>query len=114
MFINGIPMILFELKNAANEDTTITNAYNQIQNYMLDIPKLFWYNAFNVISDGLSTKVGTITSDFTRYMAWKSENGETDEDSIDFYSTMLNGMFQRRLLDIIKILLFIRVLTEKQ
>ena len=88
VFINGIPMILFELKNAANEDTTITNAYNQIQNYMLDIPKLFWYNAFNVISDGLSTKVGTITSDFTRYMAWKSENGERpDEDSIDFYST---------------------------
>ena len=104
VFINGIPMILFELKNAANEDTTITIAYNQIQNYMLDIPKLFWYNAFNVISDGLSTKVGTITSDFTRYMAWKSENGERpDEGSIDFYTTMLNGMFPKeRLLDIIR------------
>lgn len=104
VFINGIPMILFELKNAANEDTTITNAYNQIQNYMLDIPKLFWYNAFNVISDGLNTKVGTITSDFTRYMAWKSENGERpDEGSIDFYTTMLNGMFPKeRLLDIIR------------
>ena len=62
---------------------------------MLDIPKLFWYNAFNVISDGLSTKVGTITSDFTRYMAWKSENGERpDEGSIDFYTTI--GIYRSR------------------
>lgn len=104
VFINGIPMILFELKNAANADTTIVNAYNQIQNYMLDIPKLFWYNAFNVISDGLDTRVGTISSDLTRYMAWKSENGERpQEGAVNFYTTMLNGMFEKaRLLDIIR------------
>ena len=72
IFINGIPMVLFELKNMVNDNTTVENAYKQVKNYQLDIPSLFHYNAFNVISDGIDTKVGTITSDFTRYMAWKS------------------------------------------
>ena len=104
VFINGIPMVLFELKNMANDMTTIENAYKQVKNYQLDIPKLFQYNAFNVISDGLETKVGTITSDFTRYMSWKSENGEKpDENVSDFFTILLNGMFPKaRLLDIIR------------
>lgn len=68
VFINGIPMILFELKNMANTDTTEEDAYKQVRNYQLDIPSLFHYNAFSVISDGINTKVGTITSDYTRYM----------------------------------------------
>ena len=104
IFINGIPMVLFELKNMANDTTTAENAYKQVKNYQLDIPSLFKYNAFNVISDGLETKVGTITSDFTRYMAWKSENGEKpEENASDFFTIMLNGMFPKeRLLDIIR------------
>lgn len=104
VFINGIPMILFELKNMANDSTTVEQAYTQIKNYQLDIPKLFNYNAFNVISDGIDTRVGTITSDFTRYMAWKSENGEKpQENASDFFTVMLNGMFPKeRLLDIIR------------
>lgn len=104
VFINGIPMVLFELKNAAKEYTTVEQAYNQVKNYQLDIQRVFQYNAFNVISDGLYTKVGTITSDYTRYMAWKSENGEKPEDSaLDFFTVMLNGMFPKdRLLDIIR------------
>ena len=104
VFINGIPMILFELKNMANDSTTVEQAYTQIKNYQLDIPKLFNYNAFNVISDGIDTRVGTITSDFTRYMAWKSENGEKpQENASDFFTIMLNGMFPKeRLLDIIR------------
>lgn len=73
VFVNGIPLVLFELKNISNEDTTIDNAYKQVKNYQMDIPSLFYYNAFNVISDGLDTCMGTITSDFTRYMVWKSE-----------------------------------------
>lgn len=104
VFINGIPMILFELKNMANDTTTVENAYKQIKNYQLDIPTLFNYNAFNVISDGIDTRVGTITSDFTRYMSWKSENGEKPQESAsDFFMVLLNGMFPKeRLLDIIR------------
>ena len=104
IFINGIPMVLFELKNMANADTSILNAYNQVRNYQHAIPSLFWYNAFNVISDGISTRVGTITADFTRYMAWKSEDGERpQENATDFFTIALNGMFPKeRLLDIIR------------
>lgn len=104
IFINGIPMVLFELKNMANDTTSIENAYKQIKNYQLDIPSVFKYNAFNVISDGLETKVGTITSDFTRYMSWKSKNGEKpEENKTDFFAVMLNGMLPKeRLLDIIR------------
>lgn len=104
IFINGIPMVLFELKNMANPDTTEEEAYKQVRNYQLDIPSLFHYNAFNVISDGINTKVGTITADYTRYMAWKSENGEKpQENATDFFTIALNGMFpKRRLLDIIQ------------
>ena len=104
VFINGIPMVLFELKNMANDSTTVENAYKQIKNYQLDIPSLFYYNAFNVICDGIDTRVGTITSDFTRYMAWKSENGEKPaENATDFFAIMLNGMMPpARLLDIMR------------
>lgn len=103
IFINGIPMILFELKNMVNDATTVEQAHAQVKNYQLDIPTLFNYNAFSVISDGIDTRIGTITSDFTRYMAWKSENGEKpDENSSDYFSIMLNGMMPKeRLLDII-------------
>lgn len=104
IFINGIPLVLFELKNMANDSTTVENAYKQVKNYQLDIPTLFYYNAFNVISDGIDTRVGTITSDFTRYMTWKSENGEKpQENATDFFTVVLNGMFPKaRLLDIIQ------------
>ena len=104
VFINGIPMVLFELKNMVNDMTTVENAYKQVKNYQLDIPSLFKYNAFNVISDGLETKVGTITSNFSRYMVWKSENGEKpEENKMDFFTVVLNGMFPKaRLLDIIR------------
>lgn len=104
IFINGIPMVFFELKNMANIDTDEEAAYLQIKNYQEDIPKLFQYNAFNVISDGINTKVGTITADFTRYMAWKSVNGEKpQENATDFFTVALQGMFpQARLLDIIR------------
>ena len=104
IFINGIPMVVFELKNMANSETTVENAYNQIKTYQHAIPSLFWYNAFNVISDGINTKVGTITADFSRYMSWKSENGERpEENATDFFTVALNGMFPKeRLLDIIR------------
>ena len=104
IFVNGIPLVLFELKNITNEDATIENAYKQVKNYQMDIPSLFYYNAFNVISDGLDTRMGTITSDFTRYMVWKSENGEKPEDGgLNYFSVLLNGVFPKeRLLDLIR------------
>ena len=102
VFVNGIPLVLFELKNITNEETTIENAYKQVKNYQMDIPSLFYYNAFNVISDGLDTRMGTITSDFTRYMVWKSENGEKPEEGgLNYFSVLLNGVFPKaRLLEI--------------
>ncbi|MCI9401595.1 MAG: type I restriction endonuclease subunit R, partial [Lachnospiraceae bacterium] len=104
VFINGIPMVLFELKNMVHADTMVEDAYKQIKNYQLDIPTLFYYNAFNVISDGLDTRVGTITSDFTRYMTWKSENGERPEESgVNYFTTLINGVFPKeRILDILR------------
>ena len=104
VFVNGIPLVLFELKNITNEETTIDNAYKQVKNYQMDIPSLFYYNAFNVISDGLDTRMGTITSDFTQYMVWKSENGEKPEEGgLNYFSVLLNGVFPKaRLLDLIR------------
>lgn len=104
IFVNGIPLVLFELKNITNEDATIENAYKQVKNYQMDIPSLFYYNAFNVISDGLDTRMGTITSDLTRYMVWKSENGEKPEEGgLNYFSVLLNGVFPKaRLLDLIR------------
>lgn len=104
VFVNGIPLVLFELKNITNEEITIENSYKQVKNYQMDIPSLFYYNAFNVISDGLDTRMGTITSDFTRYMVWKSENGEKPEEGgLNYFSVLLNGVFPKaRLLDLIR------------
>ena len=102
VFINGIPLIVFELKNAINEDTTIENAYNQIKNYQEDIRNLFYYNAFSVISDGINARIGTITADFNRFMTWKSKDGEKPEENINQIDVLLNGVFRKdRLIDII-------------
>lgn len=104
VFVNGIPVVLFELKNMTKEDTTIEQAYKQVRNYQLDIPSLFYYNAFNVITDGFDTRMGTITSDFTRYMVWKSVNGESpSNDYLHYMDVLVNGVFPKeRLLDIIR------------
>ena len=102
VFINGIPLIVFELKNAISEDTTIENAYNQIKNYQEDIKSLFYYNAFSVISDGINARIGTITADFNRFMTWKSKDGEKPEDNINQIDVLLNGVFRKdRLIGII-------------
>ena len=102
IFINGIPLVVFELKSAIKEETTIENAYNQIKNYQQDIRTLFYYNAFNVISDGVNARIGTITADFSRYMTWKSKNGEKPEENIEQVDDLLNGIFKKeRIIDII-------------
>ena len=75
LYINGLPLVVLELKNAASENVTLQDAFQQIQTYQQDIPSLFTYNAFNIISDGLEAQAGTISADFSRYMAWKTANG---------------------------------------
>lgn len=102
IFINGIPLVVFELKSATREDANIENAFNQIKNYQQDIRSLFYYNAFNVISDGINVRIGTITADFRRYMVWKSKNGEKPEENINQVDYLLEGVFRKdRLIDLI-------------
>ena len=81
LFINGLPLVVIELKNAADENSTLSGAYNQIKTYQNQISSLFTYNVFNVISDGLDAKAGTISADFSRYMTWKTANGKTPATS---------------------------------
>ena len=103
VMVNGLPLVMVELKSATAEDATIDEAYKQIKNYQQSIQSLFNYNAFNVISDMSETKAGTITAKQERYMEWKSVDGENVSTLVADYRTFIIGMFQQqRLLDILK------------
>ena len=103
LFINGLPLVLMELKSPAKDEVGAENAYNQIRNYMQDIPPLFYYNAICVISDLSTNKAGTITSGMDRFMEWKTKDGNYEETAYASFDTFYEGMFQKeRLLDIIK------------
>lgn len=103
IFINGIPVVLMELKSPARENTNTSEAYLQIRNYMHEIPSVFVYNAFLVMSDMLISKAGTITSDEERFMQWKSKDGNYETNAIAQFDVFFEGLFDRnRLLDIIK------------
>lgn len=103
-FVNGIPLVVIELKSASDENVDITDAYNQLQTYKMTIPSLFTYNSFMVTSDGVNARAGTLTSDEDRFMAWRTIDGETTAPlSIPQLEVLIKGMFQRdRFLDIIK------------
>ncbi|MFI3211307.1 MAG: HsdR family type I site-specific deoxyribonuclease, partial [Peptostreptococcaceae bacterium] len=104
IFINGIPLSVIELKSIRNEDVGIEDAYNQIQNYKVYIEKLFYYNAFCVLSDGVNAKIGTITSNIERFMNWRTIDGENIEPlNIPQYETLIKGVFKKEnFLDLIK------------
>lgn len=104
IFVNGIPLVVIELKNASDENVGIEDAYNQIQTYKKDIQALFNYNAFCVLSDGINAKVGTITSNIERYMNWRTVDGEDVAPlNMPQYDVLISGMFPKeRLLDIIQ------------
>ncbi|MDD3981882.1 MAG: type I restriction endonuclease, partial [Spirochaetales bacterium] len=72
LFVNGLPLVVIELKNPADENATIASALKQLQSYKEAIPSLFSYNGFLVISDGLEAKAGTLSSGMSRFMAWKT------------------------------------------
>lgn len=103
VFLNGLPVVLMELKSPSREETDISEAYRQIQNYMQEIPSIFIYNCICVISDLLTSKAGTITSGEDRFMEWKTQDGSYENTQYAQFDTFFKGMFQKeRLLDIIK------------
>ena len=103
-FVNGIPLVVIELKSASDENVDITDAYNQLQTYKMTIPSLFTYNSFMVTSDGINARAGTLTSDEDRFMAWRTIDGDDVAPlSIPQLEVLIKGMFQRDcFLDIIK------------
>ena len=104
IFVNGLPLAIFELKTVSDENITIDSAYNQIKTYQEQISSLFVYNAFNVISDGIHAKVGTITSNKDWYMTWRTFDGKTiAPNSMPQLEVIIKGMFdKKRFLEIIK------------
>ena len=103
LFINGLPLVLIELKSPSREDTDVSEAYRQLRNYMIEIPTMFVYNAICVMSDHLTSKAGTITAGEDRFMEWKTKDGSYEDTQEAKFDTFFEGMFeQERLLDIIK------------
>lgn len=103
LFLNGLPVVLVELKSPSREETDVSEAYKQLRNYMQEIPSMFVYNAICVMSDHLTSKAGTITSGEDRFMEWKTKDGDYEDTQYAKFDTFFEGMFQKeRLLDIIK------------
>ena len=104
LFVNGLPLVVMELKNAADEDATIQGAFRQIETYKSQIPSLFTYNEILVISDGLEARAGTVSSGFSRFTAWKSTDGETIASHlVGELEVLLKGMLNpETLLDLVR------------
>lgn len=103
LFINGLPLVVIELKSPSREETDASEAYLQLRNYMQDIPSMFIYNAICVMSDMGISKAGTITSGEDRFMEWKTKDGSYENTQFAQFDTFFEGMFQKeRLLDILK------------
>ena len=103
LFLNGLPVVLIELKSPSREETDVSEAYRQLRNYMQEIPSMFIYNAICVMSDQLTSKAGTITSGEDRFMEWKTKDGNYENTHYAQFDTFFEGLFQKeRLLDIIK------------
>lgn len=103
VFVNGLPLVVIELKSPSRSETSIEDAFKQIKQYQQKCPSLFVYNAFSVISDMTTSKAGTITSPEDRFMEWKSKDGNYESTAVADYRTFFEGIFLRtRLLDILK------------
>ncbi|MEM4358297.1 MAG: type I restriction endonuclease subunit R [Candidatus Pacearchaeota archaeon] len=103
LFVNGLPLVVIELKNPTDENATIWTAYNQLQTYKEQIPSLFKYNEILVISDGIEARAGTITSEPERFMQWKTIDGEKPKKGLTEIEILIRGMFgKNRLLDIVR------------
>lgn len=104
LFVNGIPLVVIELKNAADENATIKSAYQQLETYKQMIPSLFTYNALLVISDGLESKAGSLSAGLSRFMAWKTADGKVEASHlVSQLEVLINGMLNKKtLLDLIR------------
>lgn len=104
LFVNGIPLVVIELKNAADENTTIHSAFKQVETYKSIIPGLFTYNGFVIISDGLEAKAGSISAGFSRFMAWKTSDGKIEASHlVSQLETLIQGMLKKEtLIDLIR------------
>ncbi|GAB4140391.1 MAG: type I restriction endonuclease subunit R [Patescibacteria group bacterium] len=104
LFVNGLPLVVIELKNPTDENATVQKAFTQLQNYKNAIPSLFYYNAALVASDGLDAKAGTVSSDISRFLAWKSSDGfKEDTATTPQIETLIKGMLKKEvLLDLIR------------
>lgn len=104
LFVNGLPLVVIELKNAVDENATITSAYKQLQTYKETIPSLFTYNGILVISDGLEARAGSLSAGLTRFMTWKSADGQEEASHlVSQLETMINGMLNKAtLIDLIR------------
>ncbi len=104
LFVNGIPLVVIELKNAADEKANVHSAFRQIETYKAIIPGLFTYNGFNIISDGLEAKAGSLSAGFSRYMAWKTADGKTEASHlVSQLETLIQGMLNKEtLIDLIR------------
>ncbi len=104
LFVNGLPLVVIELKNPTDESATAKSAFKQLQTYKQSIPSLFTYNGFMIISDGLEAKSGTISAGFTRFMAWKTSDGKVEASPlIGQLETLIKGMLNKKtLLDLIR------------
>jgi len=104
LFVNGLPLVVIELKNPADDNATVHSAFKQLQTYKQAIPALFTYNGFLVISDGLEARAGTISSGYSRFMAWKTSDGKVEASPlIGQLETLIRGMLDKKtLLDLIR------------
>ena len=117
VFVNGIPVVVFEFKSAKKENATISDAYTQLTvRYRRDIPELFKYNAFVVISDGANTKYGSFFSQYEFFYAWRKVEADDKElDGIDALLTMVKGLFRKdRLLSVIKDFIYFPDNSDKE
>jgi len=104
LFVNGLPLVIIELKNPVDENATVRSAFRQLQTYKQTIPGLFIYNGIIIISDGLEAKAGSISAGFTRFMAWKTADGKVEASPlIGQLETLIKGMLDKKtLLDLIR------------
>ena len=104
LFVNGLPLVIMELKNAADENATIESAYRQIETYKQQIPSLFTYNELIIISDGLEARAGSLSAGFSRFTAWKTEDGEHIASPLQSQlEVLINGMLKKdTLLDLVR------------
>ncbi|WP_293300246.1 type I restriction endonuclease subunit R [Pedobacter sp. UBA4863] len=104
LFVNGLPLVVIELKNAADENATMRKAFDQLQTYKATIPSLFTYNAICVISDGMECKAGSVSAGYSRFMAWKTADGKKEASRfIPQLEILLKGMLNpSTLLDLVR------------